>query len=62
MNVPAGIAAIVIAAQSGNRAPLDDAYRAATPVFDVPVSRAVGATRPDGLHPQGQVPYELLLY
>ena len=53
MNVPAGIAAMVIAAQSGNRDPLDDAYRAATSVFDVPVSRATAAVSPDGLYPQG---------
>ena len=62
MKVPAGIAAVVIAAQSGDRDPLDEAYRAATPVFDVPVSRAVGAVSPDGLYPQGQLPCEFLLY
>ena len=46
----------MIAAQSGNRDPLDDAYRAATPVFDVPVLRAIGAFSPDGLYPQGRYP------
>ena len=62
MKVPAGIAAVVIAAQSGNRDPLDDAYRAATPVFDVPVLRAVGTFSPDGLYPQEPVPCEFVLY
>ena len=62
MNVLAGIAAMVIAAQSGNRDPLDDAYRAATSVFDVPVSRVSAALSPDGLYPQGQVRCEFLLY
>ena len=62
MNVPAGIAAVVIAAQSGDHDPLDDTYRAATPVFDVPVLRAVGTFSPDGLYPQGPVPCEFLLY
>ncbi|MDE2813118.1 MAG: hypothetical protein OXM01_08845 [Gemmatimonadota bacterium] len=62
MNVPAAIAAMVIAAQSGNRDPLDDAYRDATPVFDVPALRAVDAVSPDGLYPQGQLPCEFLLY
>ena len=62
MNVPAGIAAVVIAAQSENRDPLDDAYRAATSVFDIPVSRATAAVSPDGLYPQGQVRCEVILY
>ena len=62
MKVPAGIAAVVIAAQSGDHDPLDEAYRAATPVFDVPVSRAVAATSPNGLYPQGPVSCEFLLY
>ena len=62
MKVPAGIAAVVIAAQSGDHDPLDDTYRAATPVFDVPVLRAVGTVSPDGLYPQGQRPCEFLLY
>lgn len=55
MNVPAGIASVVTAAQSGNCDPLYDAYRAATPVFDVPVLRAIGATSPDGLYPRDSV-------
>ena len=62
MNVPAGIAAMVIAAQSGNLDPLDEAYRAATPVFDLPVSRVSPALSPDGLYRQGQVSCEFLLY
>ena len=62
MKVPAGIAAVVIAAQSGDHDPLDDTYRAATPVFDVPVLRAVGTVSPDGLYSQGPVPCEFLLY
>ena len=62
MKVPAGIAAVVIAAQSGDHAPLDDTYRAATPVFDVPVLRAADAISPYGLYPQGQLPCEFLLY
>ena len=62
MKVPAGIAAVVIAAQSGEHDPLDDTYRAATPVFDVPVLRAVGTVSPDGLYPQGQLPCGFLLY
>ena len=61
MNVLTGIAAVVITAQSGNRDPLDGAYRAATSVFDVPVLRAV-AVSPDGLYPQGQVSCEFLIY
>ena len=62
MNVPAGIAAVVIAAQSENRDPMDDAYRAATSVFDIPVSRVSAAVSPDGLYPQGQVRCEFLIY
>ena len=62
MKVPAGIAAVVIAAQSGDHDPLDDTYRAATPVFDVPVLRAVGTVSPDGLYPQEPVPCEFVLY
>ena len=62
MKVSAGIAAVVIAAQSGNCDPLDEAYRAATPVFDVPVSRATAAVSPDGLYPEGPVRCEFLLY
>ena len=62
MNVLAAVAAMVVAAQSGKRDPLDDAYRRATPVFDVPALRAVGAVSPDGLYPQGQLPGEFLLY
>ena len=62
MNVLTGIAAMVIAAQSGNRDPLDDAYRAATSVFDVPVSRASAAVSPDGLYAEGRVRCELILY
>ena len=62
MKVPAGIAAVVIAAQSGNHDPLDEAYRAATPVFDVPVSRTMAATSPDGLYAQGQVACEFWLF
>ena len=62
MNVLPGIAAMVIAAQSGNRDPLDDAYRAATSVFDLPVSRVWPAVSPDGLYPQGQVRCEFRLY
>ena len=62
MKVPAGIAAMVIAAQSGNRDPLDAAYRAATPVFDVPVARAAATVSPEGLYPQGPVRCEFLLY
>ena len=62
MKVPAGIAAMVIAAQSGNRDPLDDAYRTATSVFDVPVSRVSGAVSPNGLYAEGQVRCEFVLY
>ena len=62
MNVPAGIAAMVVAAQSGNLDPLDEAYRAATTVFDLPVSRVSPALSPDGLYPQGQVRCEFLIY
>ena len=62
MNVPGGIAALVIDAQSGNRNPLDEAYRDATPVFDLPVSRASAAVSPDGLYAEGQVRCELILY
>ena len=62
MNVPAGIAAMVIAAQSGKLDSLDEAYRAVTPVFDLPVSRVSAALSPDGLYPQGQVRCEFLLY
>ena len=62
VNVPAGIAAIVVAAQSRNRDPLDKAYRAARSVFDLPVSRAVGATSSDGPYPQGQLPCEFPIY
>ena len=62
MNIPAGIAAMVIAAQSVDRDPLDDVYRAATPVFDVPVLRVSAALSPDGLYAQGQVSCEFLLY
>ena len=61
MKVPVGIAAVVIAAQSGSRDPLDEAYRAAMSVFDLPVSRAAVAVSPDGLYPQGQVSCEFLL-
>ena len=46
---------MMIAAQSGNRDPMDDAYRAATPVFVVPVSRTSAAVSSDGLCTQGQV-------
>ena len=62
MNIPAGIAAAMINAQSVDRDPLDDVYRAATPVFDVPVLRVSAALSPDGLYPQGQVSCEFLLY
>ena len=62
MNVLTGIAAMVIAAQSGNRDPLDDAYRAATSVFDVPVSRAPAAVIPNELYPRGRVSCEFRLY
>ena len=62
MDVPAGIAAVVIAAQSGNHDPLDDAYRDATPIFDIPVLRVADATSPDGLYHQDQLPREFLLY
>lgn len=62
MNVPAAVAAMVIAAQSGNHDPLDNAYRDATPVFDVPALRAVGAVSHDGLYPQRQLACEFLLY
>ena len=62
MNVPAGIAAIVIAAEFGHRDPLDDAYRDACGVFDIPVTRAVGAISPEGLYPQGPLFCEFVLY
>ena len=62
MNVPAAVAAIEIAAQSGNLDPLDEAYRDATTVFDLPVSRVSPALSPDGLYPQGQVRCEFRLY
>ena len=62
MKVPAGIATVVTAAQSDNRDPLDVAYRAATPVFDLPVARAAAAVSPDGLYPEGPVRCEFLLY
>ena len=52
----------MINAQSGDRDPLDDAYRAATPVFAVPVLRVSAALSPDGLYPQGQVSCEFPLY
>ena len=42
--------------------PLDDAHRRATPVFDVPVSRAIDATSPDGLYPQRSLPCDFLLF
>ena len=61
VKMPAGIAAAV-AQQSDDRDPLDDVYRGATPVFDVPVSRAIGATSPHGLYRQGQLPCEFLLF
>lgn len=62
MNVLTGIAAMVIAAQSGNRDPLDDVYRTATSVFDVPVSRVSGAVSPNGLYAEGHVRCEFVLY
>ena len=62
MNAPTGIAAVVITAQSGNRDPLDDAYRAATSVLDVPVSRVSAAVSPDGLYAEGEVRCEFALY
>ena len=62
MNVPTGIAAVVISVRSRNRHPLDDAYRDATLVLGVTMSRAVDAVSPDGLYTDGQVSCEFLLY
>ncbi len=62
MKVPAAVAAMVIAAQSGNRDLLDDAYRATTPAFDIPVSRVSAARSPDGLYAEGPVRCEFRLY
>lgn len=54
MNVPAAVAAAVITARPGNRDPLEDAYRAAMSVFDVPVLRVSAAVSPDGMYQQGR--------
>ena len=62
MNVPTGIAAVVISVRSRHRDPLDDAYRAATLVLGVTVSRPPAAVIPNGLYLQGRVSCEFRLY
>ena len=54
MNVPAVAAAVVISVRPRHCDPLDDAYRAATPVLDVTVSRPSAAVIPNGLYPRGR--------
>ena len=53
MKVPAGIAAVMISVRSRHRDPLDEAYRAATLVLGVTVSRPPAAVIPNGLYPPG---------
>ena len=54
MKVPAGIAAVEISVRSPNRGPPDEAYRAATLVLGVMVSRPPAAVIPNGLYPHGK--------